>query len=76
MQAEDHKTPATIREQGKELSGFYYNGPFDQRRVIHLLDLVLAVVRHGGQGFLKSLRTALIRESSNPDLTKSALSSE
>jgi hypothetical protein len=66
----------TLREYGKELSGFYYNEPLDQRRILHLLDLVLAVVRHGGQNFLKSLRASLVRDSATSELAKLASAGE
>ena len=35
----------------------------DQRRLIYLLDTLLAIIRHGGQSFIRSVRTTHSRDS-------------
>jgi hypothetical protein len=58
----------TSKLRGKELQGFVYEQPFDQRYVNHLLELVLAVARFGGQGFAKTARTTAVRRSQHTGL--------
>ncbi|KAF7303085.1 Dopey-N domain-containing protein [Mycena kentingensis (nom. inval.)] len=57
------RQPATMKVKGKELQGFYYERPFDQRYDQHLLDLLLSVSRFGGQGFAKTTRGTPIKRS-------------
>ncbi|OBZ78644.1 Protein dopey-1 [Grifola frondosa] len=55
---------ASIREIcGKQLQGFTYDRPFDQRYVNHLLETLLSVIRFGGQGFSRAARTTPINRS-------------
>jgi hypothetical protein len=42
----------------------------DQRRLIYLLDTLLAIIRHGGLSFIRSLRTIHIRDSFSPNLAQ------
>jgi hypothetical protein len=59
----------------KELQGFLYERPFDQRYVNHLLEVLLSVARFGGQGFAKIARATAIRRSHHAVLIQRAESS-
>lgn len=58
----------TAKIQGKELTGFLYERPFDQRYIYHLLETLLSIVRFGGQGFAKTARSTPIRRTHHSDL--------
>ncbi|KAF9447031.1 hypothetical protein P691DRAFT_803039 [Macrolepiota fuliginosa MF-IS2] len=62
------RTPTQIKVHGKELRGFTYEKPFDQRYINYLLEILLSIVRFGGQGFAKTARTSYIRRSHHPGL--------
>jgi hypothetical protein len=49
--------------QKRELSGFLYERPFDQRLINHLLEVLLSVVSFAGQGFTKAAATSSIKRS-------------
>ncbi|KZT72967.1 hypothetical protein DAEQUDRAFT_808918 [Daedalea quercina L-15889] len=57
------RSPTTIELNGKELHGFVYDVSFDQRYVIHMLEILLSVIKFGGQGFSKTARTTSIGRS-------------
>ncbi|KAG2155714.1 Dopey, N-terminal-domain-containing protein [Suillus clintonianus] len=57
------RIPRASRVSGKEIRGYVYERPFDQRYVAHLLDILLSIVQFGGQGFSKSARGTFIRRS-------------
>lgn len=62
---------ATVVElNGKELHGFAYDLPFDQRYVIHLLETLLSVIKFGGQGFSKTARVTPIGRTPYADLLR------
>ncbi|KAF8167553.1 Dopey, N-terminal-domain-containing protein [Crassisporium funariophilum] len=71
------RTPTTFKVRGRELPGFFYDRPFDQRLINHLLEILLSVVNFGGQGFAKAARTSAIKRSHHGGLiervTKSGL---
>lgn len=46
----------------RELLGFVYERPFDQRHLNHLLETLLAIIRFGGQGFAKTARSTHVRK--------------
>ncbi|KAI0361079.1 hypothetical protein OH77DRAFT_1391372 [Trametes cingulata] len=56
-------TASTTEMKGKQLQGFTYERPFDQRYVNYLLETLLSVVKFGGQGFSKVARTTPISRS-------------
>ncbi|KAH9858301.1 Dopey, N-terminal-domain-containing protein [Lenzites betulinus] len=56
-------SPTIVELNGKQLQGFVYDRPFDQRYVNHLLETLLSVVKFGGQGFSKIARTTPISRS-------------
>ncbi|KAI5833359.1 hypothetical protein K523DRAFT_343112 [Schizophyllum commune Tattone D] len=62
------RSPSLTKIHGKELQSFMYERPFDQRYIQHLLDLLLSVMRFGGQGFAKTVRTTPVRRTPNADL--------
>jgi hypothetical protein len=62
------RTPTTVKVRGKELPGFLYERPFDQRYIQHLLETLLSVIRFGGQGFAKTARTTAIRRTHHSGL--------
>lgn len=45
-----------MQYNGRQVQGFLYLKPFDQRYIAHLLGILLAVVKFGGQGFSKIAR--------------------
>ncbi|RPD65070.1 hypothetical protein L227DRAFT_519769 [Lentinus tigrinus ALCF2SS1-6] len=56
-------SPSTTEIKGKQLQGFAYDRPFDQRYVNYLLETLLSVVKFGGQGFSKVARSTPISRS-------------
>ncbi|KAI0690744.1 Dopey, N-terminal-domain-containing protein [Cytidiella melzeri] len=60
---EIRRMQAPLQLHGRQVQGFSYVRPFDQRYVIHLLGILLSVVKFGGQGFTKITRTTLISRS-------------
>jgi hypothetical protein len=62
--------PITNQVRDKELQGFVYDRPFDQRYLNHLLEVLLSIVRFGGQGFAKAVKTTSFRRSPHSDLIK------
>ncbi|CAL1694342.1 unnamed protein product [Somion occarium] len=53
---------------GRQIQGFYYERPFDQRYIAHLLETSLSIVKFGGQGFSKTARGTALSRSGNVDL--------
>lgn len=64
------RLPSTAKVHGKELQIFLYERPFDQRYTNHLLDMLLSIIRFGGQGFAKTARSTPIRRSHHPGLVQ------
>jgi hypothetical protein len=64
------RVPAAIKLKGRELQLFHYERPFDQRYISHLLDVLLSVVRFGGQGFAKTAHNTPIKRSYQSDLVQ------
>ena len=62
--------PTTIQVRGKDLQGFLYERPFDQRYLNHLLEVLLSIIRFGGQGFAKAARSTPVRRSPHNGLVK------
>ncbi|KXN85691.1 Protein dopey [Leucoagaricus sp. SymC.cos] len=62
------RTPTQVKVHGKEIQGFTYEKPFDQRYINYLLEVLLSIVRFGGQGFAKTARTSYIRRSHHAGL--------
>jgi hypothetical protein len=62
------RTHTTIPVRGRELQGFQYERPFDQRYISYLLEILLSVIRFGGQGFFKAAKTTMIRRSPHSGL--------
>ncbi|KAL1738627.1 hypothetical protein HDZ31DRAFT_78212, partial [Schizophyllum fasciatum] len=62
------RSPSLTKIRGKELQSFMYERPFDQRYVHHLLELLVGVMRFGGQGFAKTIRTTPVRRTPNAEL--------
>ncbi|KAJ7269339.1 Dopey, N-terminal-domain-containing protein [Mycena haematopus] len=57
------RIPNTAKVTGRELHGFIYERPFDQRYTNHLLEMLLSIIRFGGQGFAKTARSTSIKRS-------------
>ena len=57
-----------FKVRGKELPGFQYERPFDQRIIKHLLETLLSIVNFGGQGFAKAARATPIKRSHHSGL--------
>jgi hypothetical protein len=64
------RVPSITNTNGKQLQGFAYERPFDQTYVNHLLETLLSVVKFGGQGFVKIVRTALVQRSHHSGLVE------
>lgn len=62
------RTLTAVQVQGKELTGFLYDRPFDHRYIYHLLETLLSIVRFGGQGFAKTARSTPIRRTHHSEL--------
>ncbi|KAJ7116821.1 Dopey, N-terminal-domain-containing protein [Mycena crocata] len=62
------RIPNTAKVRGKELQGFLYERPFDQRYTNHLLEMLLSIIRFGGQGFAKTARSTSIKRSHHTGL--------
>ncbi|KAJ6601434.1 Dopey, N-terminal-domain-containing protein [Mycena vulgaris] len=62
------RIPNTAKVRGKELQGFLYERPFDQRYTNHLLEMLLSIIRFGGQGFAKTARGTSIKRSHHAGL--------
>ncbi|KAF8963955.1 Dopey, N-terminal-domain-containing protein [Flammula alnicola] len=69
------RTPITFKVRGRELPGFQYERPFDQRIINHLLDTLLSIVNFGGQGFAKAARTTSIKRSHHSGLAQRVFNS-
>ncbi|KAF9524082.1 Dopey, N-terminal-domain-containing protein [Crepidotus variabilis] len=64
------RSQTTFKVRGREITGFVYERPFDQRIIDHLLETLLSVVNFGGQGFAKAARTAPIKRSYHTGLVQ------
>lgn len=65
-----HRSRSVTKINDRELQGFTYNAPTDQRLINYLLDTLLSVVRFGGQGFVKVANFTPIRRSLHPGLVE------
>lgn len=70
------RTPTITKVRGKELQCYVYERPFDQRYINHLLEMLLSIIRFGGQGFAKTARTTPIRRSHHAGLIQRVESGE
>lgn len=70
------RTPTQVKVHGKEIQSFTYTKQFDQRYINYLLEILLAVVRFGGQGFVKTAISSPIRRSYHPGLISRVDASE
>ncbi|KIY73422.1 hypothetical protein CYLTODRAFT_365976 [Cylindrobasidium torrendii FP15055 ss-10] len=64
------RTATTMKVHTKELQGFYYERAFDQRYIYHILEMLLSVVRFGGQGFAKTARSTPVKRSQHAGLVE------
>ncbi|KAK7025465.1 hypothetical protein VNI00_015993 [Paramarasmius palmivorus] len=65
-----HRTLTSMKVSGREITSYSYERPFDQRYIYHLLEMLLSIVRFGGQGFAKTARTASIKRSYHAPLVQ------
>lgn len=65
-------TATTLQINGKQIPGYVYEHPVDQQCTSHLLEVLLAVARFGGQGFMKTARSTAIQRSLSTDLKQRA----
>lgn len=66
------RSASNIKISGKEFQAFVYERPFDQRYIHHLLEILLSVVKFGGQGFSKTTKSTVIRRSFHAGLVQRA----
>ncbi|KAG5733413.1 Protein dopey, partial [Termitomyces sp. T112] len=59
---------SVAKVNGREIQIFLYECPFDQRYTNHLLDLLLSIIRFGGQGFAKTTKATTIQRSHHAGL--------
>ncbi|KAK7464504.1 hypothetical protein VKT23_006673 [Stygiomarasmius scandens] len=64
------RIPDTLKVKGRELAGFTYERPLDQRYTNHLLEMLLSIIRFGGQGFAKTARTSAVKRSYHTGLVQ------
>ncbi|KAG5652198.1 hypothetical protein H0H81_005933 [Sphagnurus paluster] len=64
------RIPSTVKVRGRELQILLYERPFDQRYTNHLLDMLLSIIRFGGQGFAKTARSTPIQRSHHVGLVQ------
>ncbi|KAG6851405.1 hypothetical protein H0H93_005803 [Arthromyces matolae] len=64
------RSPSIAKVHGKELQIFLYERPFNQSYMNHLLDLLLSIIRFGGQGFAKTAKATPIRRSHHTSLVQ------
>ncbi|KAG2022683.1 hypothetical protein CC2G_000411 [Coprinopsis cinerea AmutBmut pab1-1] len=64
------RTPHTFKVQKRELGGFLYERPFDQRLINHLVETLLSIVGFAGQGFSKAAVSSSIKRSLHPGLVQ------
>jgi len=57
------RTPLHFKVQKRDIPGFTYERPFDQRLINHLLEVLLSVVSFAGQGFTKAAAGSSIKRS-------------
>ncbi|TFK26748.1 hypothetical protein FA15DRAFT_255211 [Coprinopsis marcescibilis] len=57
------RNPHTFRIQKREIAGYVYSRPFDQRLASHLVEILLSVAGFAGQGFSKAAVSSAIRRS-------------
>ncbi|KAJ3774387.1 Dopey, N-terminal-domain-containing protein [Lentinula raphanica] len=62
------RSTTTMKVKGREIPGFLYERPFDQRYINHILDMLASVIRIGGQGFVKTARMSAIKRSHHSGL--------
>ncbi|KAI0348103.1 hypothetical protein BDW22DRAFT_1350250 [Trametopsis cervina] len=65
-----HRIQTVSQHSGRQVQGFFYVKPFDQRYITHLLGILLSIVKFGGQGFTRIARTTLISRSLYTGLTE------
>lgn len=63
-------TPTIFKIRGREIAGFFYERPFDQRLINHLLEILLSIVTFGGQGFVKATRASAVKRSFHQGLVQ------
>ncbi|KAG5340493.1 hypothetical protein C0989_001400 [Termitomyces sp. Mn162] len=59
---------SVAKVNGREIQILLYECPFDQRYTNHLLDLLLSIIRFGGQGFAKTTKATTIQRSHHAGL--------
>ncbi|KIK71711.1 hypothetical protein GYMLUDRAFT_33858 [Collybiopsis luxurians FD-317 M1] len=62
------RSSTTMKVKGKEIPGYSYERPFDQRYMNNLLEMLASVIRIGGQGFVKTARISGIKRSHHSGL--------
>ncbi|KIY52670.1 hypothetical protein FISHEDRAFT_69486 [Fistulina hepatica ATCC 64428] len=62
------RRPVISRLNGKELQNFVYERPFDERYTNHLLDLLVCILRFGGQGVAKTMRVTSSKRTNHAGL--------
>ncbi|KAH6916730.1 Dopey, N-terminal-domain-containing protein [Coprinopsis sp. MPI-PUGE-AT-0042] len=64
------RTAHTFNVKKREIAGYFYERPFDQRIMNHLIELLLSIVSFAGQGFSKAAMSSSIRRSLHPGLVQ------
>ncbi|KAG8913507.1 hypothetical protein FRC01_004504 [Tulasnella sp. 417] len=62
------RTPTATTFNGRDTRGYTYQRPIDERRLHHVLEILLSVVKFGGQGFSRVVRTTPLQNSPSSSL--------
>lgn len=62
------RSSSLVSYNGREIPSFTYDRPIDQRYISHLLEVLLSIVKFGGQGFSKLARTTQVNRGTHAGL--------
>lgn len=57
-----------VAMKGREVRHYIYERPFDQHRFAYLLDILLQMIKFGGQSFSRMASSTLVSRSPNREL--------
>ncbi|GAA6000168.1 hypothetical protein JCM10207_007887 [Rhodosporidiobolus poonsookiae] len=66
----------TIKVAGIRIPTLVYETAFDQARIIHVLDNLLALARFGGQGFIRIAKGSFLKHTLDPALRERVLTAD
>ncbi|GAA5982369.1 hypothetical protein JCM11641_006959 [Rhodosporidiobolus odoratus] len=69
-------TPSISKIAGIRVPVLSYGAPFDQSRVHHVLDNLLALARFGGQGFIRIAKSSFLKHTLDPALRERVIAAD